>query len=138
MAIRIQGLCAFLEVFDMPTSIRFYRDLLGFEVVQKSHEGEDFSWALLRHGDAELMLNTAYDDGARPPAPDRARIAHHRDTALFMGCEDLDSAARYLRTHGLEVDGPTVQAYGMKQVYFLDPDGYNLCLQWPADVTAGA
>jgi len=28
MALKVQGVCPLLEVFDMPTSIRFYRDLL--------------------------------------------------------------------------------------------------------------
>ena len=38
---------ALLEIFDMPASIAFYRDSLGFEVVQTSHPGNDFTWALL-------------------------------------------------------------------------------------------
>ena len=33
MGIAVRGVCPLLEVFDMPTSIRFYRDVLGFEVV---------------------------------------------------------------------------------------------------------
>jgi hypothetical protein len=32
MAIEIQGMAPPLQVFDMPTSIKFYRDVLGFEV----------------------------------------------------------------------------------------------------------
>src|SRR6202030_1123720 len=37
----------------------------------------------------ELMLNTAYEEDARPPAPDSARIAAHDDTAILLrvpGC----------------------------------------------------
>jgi hypothetical protein len=30
------------------------------------------------------------------------------------------------------VQHPTVAAYGMKQLYVLDPDSYNLCFQWEA------
>jgi catechol 2,3-dioxygenase-like lactoylglutathione lyase family enzyme len=129
--IEIQGLCPLMQVFDMPTSVRFYRDVLGFEVEQTSHPGENFSWALLRRGGAELMLNTAYEDDARPPAPDSARIAAHDDTRLYMGCEDLDAACLHLRAHGVDVGEPKVQAYGMKQLSFSDPDGFGLCLQWP-------
>jgi hypothetical protein len=32
MAIDVRGLVPLLQVFDMPTSIRFYRDVLGFEL----------------------------------------------------------------------------------------------------------
>ncbi|HUP49498.1 MAG TPA: transposase [Thermoanaerobaculia bacterium] len=33
---------------------------------------------------------------------------------------------------GLPVEAPMVTHYGMKQLYLRDPDGYNLCFQWPA------
>ncbi len=75
MGIRIEGLCPLLEVFDMRRSLGFYRDLLGFEVVAAAPPGDAAAWALLRRGGAELMLNTAYEQHERPPAPDPARIA---------------------------------------------------------------
>ena len=31
--IEIRGQCPYFQVFDMPTSIRFYTEVLGFEVV---------------------------------------------------------------------------------------------------------
>ena len=48
MTLDIRGLVPLLQVFDMPTSIHFYRDILGFEVVNTSGPGEHFGWALLR------------------------------------------------------------------------------------------
>ncbi|HET8550064.1 MAG TPA: hypothetical protein VFL57_18770 [Bryobacteraceae bacterium] len=33
---------------------------------------------------------------------------------------------------GLDVKPPEIQPYGMKQLYVCGPDGYTLCLQWPA------
>lgn len=66
MALDLRGLAPLLQVFDMPASIRFYRDLLGFELVSTSHPGEQFDWALLRLNGVELMLNTAYEAEARP------------------------------------------------------------------------
>lgn len=133
MAIDIRGMAPLLAVFDMGASIRFYRDVLGFDVVSTSAPGDDdFGWALLRRGGAELMLNTAYDGRERPSAPDPARVAAHRDTALFFGCPDLDAAYAHLRAHGVDAEEPFVQGYGMRQLYLRDPDGYTLCLQWPA------
>jgi catechol 2,3-dioxygenase-like lactoylglutathione lyase family enzyme len=70
----------------MPTSVRFYRDLLGFELVNTSPPlGKDrFHWALLRLGGAELMLNTAYEfDSDRPSKPDQTRTAAHCDGFLI-------------------------------------------------------
>ena len=38
------------------------------------------------------MLNTMYEADDRPPAPDPARTAAHRDTTFYFGCADV----RYL------------------------------------------
>jgi glyoxylase I family protein len=132
MAIDVRGLAPLLQVFDMPTSIAFYRDLLGFEVLSTSAPGDHFDWALLRLNGVELMLNTAYESHERPPAPDPDRVASHVDTGLFFGCPDVDAAYTYLRACGVDVKPPVIQPYGMKQLYLTDPDGYCLCFQWPA------
>ncbi|HVT17568.1 MAG TPA: VOC family protein [Thermoanaerobaculia bacterium] len=130
MALDIRGMAPLLQVFDMPTSVRFYCDLLGFELVSTSQPGDRFDWALLRLAGVELMLNTAYEDDERPPAPDPVRVAGHADTTLFFGCPDVDEACRQLRAKGLDVEEPVIRDYGMKQLYVVDPDGYNLCFQW--------
>ncbi len=136
MALHVQGLTPLLQVFDMPTSVRFYRDILGFQIVSTSPVlGADrFHWAWLRLGDAELMLNTAYEsDEERPPSPNAARTAAHDDTGLFFGCPDVDAAYKELRDKGVAVKEPVFTRYGMKQMYFRDPDGFGLCFQWPSE-----
>jgi len=128
----IHGIAPLLQVFDMPAAIRFYRDLLGFKVHATSEPGDDCNWAWLKLNGAELMLNTAYEADQRPTAPNPAHIAAHGDTCLFFGCKDLDAAYHHLRAHGLNLNEPKVAPYGMKQLWFHDPDGYGLCFQWPA------
>jgi glyoxylase I family protein len=133
MAIEIRGLAPLLQVFDMPTSIAFYRDVLGFEVLTTSNPGKDrFDWALLELDGAQLMLNTAYEEDQRPPDPDPARIAAHADTAIYFGCPDVDAAYAHCRERGVNAKQPRIAHYGMKQLYLNDPDGYELCFQWPA------
>lgn len=131
MAIAVRGLCPLIQVFDMPASLRFYRDVLGFAEVSKSGQGDDVGWVWLRHGEACLMLNTAYDVGERPDSADPARVAAHSDTILYLGCEDLDAAYAYLVAHGVVAEPPKAAPYGMKQLYCSDPDGYGVCFQWP-------
>jgi catechol 2,3-dioxygenase-like lactoylglutathione lyase family enzyme len=133
MSIDIRGLTPLLQVFDMPTSIAFYRDVLGFEVGGTSSPSPEdrYDWAALSHGGTWIMLNTAYEADQRPPAPDPARIAAHEDTGLFFRCADVDGAYDYLRSRGVEAEPPTTAPYGMRQLYLKDPDGYTLCFQWP-------
>ncbi len=32
MSIKVEGVAPLIQVFDMPTSVAFYRDVLGFEL----------------------------------------------------------------------------------------------------------
>src|SRR5215510_3649819 len=98
MPIQVQNLTTLIEVFDMPTSIAFYRDVIGFEVVMKSNPGNHFDWALLKMGDASLMLNTAYEAHERPLAADPNRRSGHGDTTLFFYCPNVDETYTYLRS----------------------------------------
>jgi len=125
MAIKAEGLVPLLEIFDMPTSLKFYCDMLGFEVVASS--GED--WAMLRLGGASLMLNTRYEADDRPSEPDAAAVVAHADTELFIDCPNVDEAYRHLRSLGIEVEPPRVSHYGMKQISVEDPDGFRLWFQ---------
>ena len=132
MSIEVQGVCALLQVFDMPASVRFYRDVLGFEIVNTSpRDGDQFDWGTLRLNDVYVMLNTAYEQDSRPPRPEPVRLDAHGDTCLYFRCPDVDAAYQHLRAHGVDVKEPKVAPYGMKQLYARDPDGYSLCFQWP-------
>lgn len=132
MAIEVRGMSPLLEVFDMPTSLAFYRDKLGFRVTGDSGQGDESGWVMLELGNATIMLNTAYDDGERPDAPDAARVAAHHDTCIYFGCPDVDAAYDHLKANGIAARPPSIAPYGMKQLYVTDPDNYNLCFQWTA------
>lgn len=122
MTLRIGRFATLLQVFDRPTSLAFYRDVLGFEVVSDVPPDDH----------CELMLNTAYEAHERTAAPEPARIAAHQDVTLYFDCEDVDAAYAYLRERGVAAKPPRIAPYGMKQVYLRDPDGYEICLQHPA------
>ena len=85
MALEIKGMTPLLSVFDMPTSLRFYRDVLGFEVVTDSGNGDESSWVWLRLNGADLMLNDQYEPGHVPAAPPAERTKWHHDTCLYFG-----------------------------------------------------
>ena len=134
MAIELRGSAPLFEVFDMAEAFAFYRGVLGFGVVNTNKATDtdpaDVDWAWLRLNDVDVMLNTAYERGERPPARDAAR-GFGRGVCLYMGCPDVDAVYAHLRAHGVDAKPPTVAPYGMKQLYVRDPDGYTLCFQWP-------
>jgi glyoxylase I family protein len=128
MAITISGLTPLLEVFDLPTSIAFYRDVLGFELVS----GDASWWCMLKMGEASLMLNTAYEDHERPALPEKARVLGHADTSLYFSSPDPDEVYARLCKKGWTATEPMVTSYGMRQVSTKDPDGFQLFFMCPA------
>lgn len=133
MSVNVTGMTPLLSVFDMPTSLRFYRDILGFEVVTDSGKGDDSSWVWLRLNGCDLMLNDQYEPGHVPSAPPPDRTKWHHDTCLYFSCPDPVSAYEYLQSKGVDLKPPEIAWYGMKQLYFHDPDRYNICFQCPTE-----
>lgn len=135
MGLTVDGMAPLIQVFDMPTSVAFYRDVLGFEILTTSppRGRDDFDWAWLRLDGVDVMLNTAYEEDTRPHQPDASRLTAHGDTCFFFGCRDVDAAYEELRSQGIDLQPPKIAPYGMKQLYFNDPDGFSICLQWRVD-----
>ena len=128
---RISGTSVCVD--DQGKARKFYTEILGFEVVERSDSGDAFDWVWLRRNGAHIMLNTQYEADQRPEERDPVRDSAHGDTGLFFSCPDVDGAYRHLLDHGLDVEPPVDRVYGMRQVYVLDPDGYTLCFQWPVE-----
>src|SRR5437899_5593649 len=103
MAIEIRGMTPLLEVFDMPTALNLYRDVLGFEIALCDDETKapNYDWVLLRREGAELMLNTMYEAGRRPAEADARRAAAHHDTTLYFGAPDVDAVYEHLKHAGV-------------------------------------
>jgi uncharacterized glyoxalase superfamily protein PhnB len=131
--VSLKGMAPYLQVFDMPASIRFYRDQLGFEVSSQSQPelGDDCGWVLLQRDGIQLMLNTIYEPKDRPPFPDPNRSLGHADVAVYFGCPDVDALYDELTAKGLAMQKPYITGYGFKAVSLTDPDGYGLCFHWP-------
>jgi glyoxylase I family protein len=116
MAIDVRGVCPLLQVYDMPTSVRFYRDTLGFEVVTASPNlggGDKFHWCLLRLCGSQVMLNTAYEfDDERPVPPDPKRAVAHQDTCLYFGTPDVEAVYQELPRRAFSLSLPKSRRTG--------------------------
>ena len=132
MSISLKGTATLLQVFDMPESLRFYRDKLGFRILEQApNQTDDCDWVLLSLDDVQLMLNTAYEKPDRPAAPDPVRMASHSDVEIYFGAPDVQAVYNHLVEQGLTVKEPKITGYGFKAVTIQDPDGFILCFHWP-------
>ena len=111
---------------DVPAAERFYRDVLGLEVVDGGK-----TMAVLRCGESVLLI---FDpDVAR--APGRGVPSHGAEgpghVAFAMPEGDLDSWRRHLRDRGVEVEMEVDWPAGGRSIYFRDPAGNSVELAPP-------
>jgi len=99
-----------LRVASMRTSVQFYRDVLGMEIM---YGGEDGYFSSLRTKDAkEPILNL-----------EQGRAVTQWGGRLIFYVPDVDQFWRYLQEIGFEPEGPRDASWGERYFYMHDPDG---------------
>jgi catechol 2,3-dioxygenase len=124
-----------LKVSDLERSLRFYRDLLGFEVMQKYGSQAVFISAGGYHH--HIGLNTWHSKGAGP-APVQAAGLYHV-AILYPTRKDLAVIFKRLMDENYPLTGAS--DHGVSEaIYLNDPDGNGVELycdkpkeQWPVD-----
>jgi glyoxylase I family protein len=125
----ITGIVPLLYVKDGEASLAFYRDMLGFDLVQRAGGEAGYLFAQLRSGAAGLMINSLPDGRLTTVLPDDVGCV------LYLNAEDVHALCADLRVKGVEVADPEPQAYGLDQLWLRDPDGYQLCITSPTDLS---
>lgn len=114
-----------LKVSDLERSLKFYRDLLGFEVQQYYGDSAVFISAGGYHH--HIGLNTWHSKGAGP-APVRAAGLYHT-AILFPTRHDLAVAVKRLVDAGYPLTGAA--DHGVSEAIYLDdPDKNGVELYW--------
>lgn len=113
---------------DLETSVRFYRDALGFAVAHTfEHEGKPVA-AIIGAGDCRMVLNQ--DDGKL--GWERVKGQGLSLQINVAGPADVDSAAvRIKAAGGTLLDEPADRPWGARMFQFKDPDGFKLGVSTP-------
>lgn len=121
-----------LVVTDLENALSFYRDTLGFDVIEKftltgdgigtaiDVDGVVGTFAHLDTGESRLELieyDPAGDDG-RPDAINQIGATH-----LGFEVEDIDAFAADLPDDVESISGPQEIDIGIEILFFRDPDG---------------
>ena len=114
-----------LKVADIERSLKFYRDLLGFEVQQYYGDSAVFISAGGYHH--HIGLNTWYSKNS-PPAPVRAAGLFHT-AILYPERKDLAVVLKRLIDAGYPLTGAS--DHGVSEaIYLNDPDQNGVELYW--------
>ena len=125
----------FLPHTDPEASLAFYRDLLGFEVLNDVGRGT-MRWLTVapagRPGTSVVLTPPAADPGV---TPDERRtvtemMAKGTYAALVLGTRDLDATFDRVQAGDAEVvQEPAEQPYGVRDCAFRDPAGNLIRIQ---------
>ena len=99
-----------LRVAKMRASVRFYKDVLGLEIVYGS-EGSHFT--SLRTKDGNATLNLEHGN------------ASSRSGRLIFHVSDVDRFWAYLMDKGFHPDSPQDASWGERYFHLPDPDGHE-------------
>jgi len=134
---KLGGAAPFFIVSDVPATLAFYRDKLGFEI---SFQGppDDVFFGIVRRDDAMLMFKAlgAIVDGQDihvEPMPNyKRKPASSIDAHIYT--DDPDALAAEFAARGVRFTVPLTTNHDQLRGFELqDPDGYGLFFGRPAD-----
>ena len=114
-----------LKVADLDRALKFYRDVLGFEVTQRYGEQAAFLSAGGYHH--HIGLNTWESEGGSAPPPGATGLYHL--AILYPARAELAGALSRLVKAGIPLEGAS--DHGVSEALYLrDPDGNGVELYW--------
>ena len=121
-----------LYVDDLDRAAAFYRDVMGFRVLDSGPR-----LVAVDAGQASVLL--LFKRGATLAGADlgaEGRIPPHDGSgpvhlAFAIRAEELPGWERHLKDHGIEIESSTRWARGGTSLYFRDPDGHSVEVATP-------
>src|SRR5213075_2497871 len=114
-----------LKVTDLERALKFYRDVLGFELTQRYGSQAAFLSAGGYHH--HIGLNTWESSGGSPPPPGTTGLYHL--AILYPTRAELADALRRLIEAKIPLEGAS--DHGVSEALYLrDPDGNGVELYW--------
>jgi len=105
---------AVFHVADLQRSLKFYQEILGFNVDFKW--GEPNFYAGLSLGEVSLHIGSKYRF--------KNNTGHGH---IYITCDEVDSYYKDLSDKGVEIMGPIGdQDYGLRDFVISDPDGNSI------------
>jgi lactoylglutathione lyase len=112
-----------LEVSDVPRSLRFYTELLGFRVTF-SFDGDDGQ---------PVFASLELEDGTKLAIGGPKEQVESGSVAIWLYADDVDAEVAELQRAGVRVIAqPADRPWGERVASVSDPDGYTVHIGAPA------
>ena len=115
-----------LTAKDLPASVAWYRDVVGFTVDQEYVREGTLRAVAMRAGDVRILLNQ--DDGGRG----WERVKGEGFSLSFTTSQIIDEVADRIKARGGKLDTePADMPWGVRMFRLRDLDGYKLSISSP-------
>jgi len=117
---------AMIYVADVERGLGFYRDLLGFKLIEDFRHENKAVYARLRApgGEGTIALHQAGSG---------ASVASE-GVRLYLEVRELDEFCRKLQQKGFYITQlPQMMPWGWRHAYLNDPDGHEISLYWAGE-----
>jgi catechol 2,3-dioxygenase-like lactoylglutathione lyase family enzyme len=127
----ISGISPFFIVADVPATLSFYRDMLGFEIVFRGPSPEDEFFGIVQRDRAMIMFKALGEivdgeDVTVEPVPNYQRQPAHSWDA-YVEVSDPDALAAEFASRGVDFSSPiSDNDDGLRGFEIKDLDGYGL------------
>lgn len=129
----VVSLVPLLNVRDVPRSVEFYTNILGFTVLSRSETDGRLTWARLGSGSVELMLNASESTSADEAGPARrAAAGSFSDVVLYFEVSDVNALHARLKGFGVTASIPFDTQNG-REMRVRDFDGYEIAFTSPLE-----
>ena len=121
----IAGISPFFIVRDVPTSLAFYRDRLGFEITFEGPEPDDIFFGIVRRGRAQILMKAV----GVAPVPNYTRDIKQGIARwdAFVSVPDPDALAAEFASRNVELFEPLKDTHdGLRGFEVKDAEGYLL------------
>ena len=121
----IAAISPFFIVRDVPSSLAFYRDRLGFEITFQGPEPDDIFFGIVRRGGAQILMK----DIGVAPVPNHTRDIKQGIARwdAFVYVPDPDALAAEFTSRNVEFSEPLKDTHdGLRGFELKDADGYVL------------
>jgi lactoylglutathione lyase len=118
-------------VSDQDRALKFYRDVLGFEVTQDSGSGA-FRWLTVKPKGGQTHIMLAMDSPEQQPL---YRLGERlgKWTGMVFTTDDIKAECERLKSRGVKITKePEPQSWGGIEAQIADPDGNTFELVQPA------
>ena len=104
---------AMIYVKDVALALQFYKNKLGFKLIEQY--GPSYARLRAPKGQGSIALHRAEPD----------QPVHSEGVRLYFEIKDLDKFCERLKT-----EPPKMMPWGWRHVYLNDPDGHEISLYW--------